>query len=353
MSDELMVLKAQDAAVMPWQRIAELAIQEKTTPDVLDRLLDVQARWEAMQARRAYTEAMTAFKGECPPVIGKDAEVAFSGTRYKHATLGHVVATVTALLSKHALSVSWETKQENAEVWVTCHITHERGHRESTTLHGPEDTSGKKNPIQQIGSSVTYLQRYTLLAALGLATADQDNDSVYAYQKGDESADVPDGATKTTAGETAAKPAASDTPSPRRDEPGAGDDDVGTLIDLMALDGISNKALSDYAASKGKLAEGDLDMSHIEPAALRKLIEPDTWLKVRMKLCPHLAGIRTLCEVSGINDMQLDELAKQNPGKIAGLRAPWQDSDAEALVRVEKNWDKAAEWMKVNANLPF
>ena len=57
--------------------------------------------------------------------------------------------------------------------------------------------------------------------------------------------------------------------------------------------------------------------------------------------------------MSGINDMQLDQLAKVNPGKLDGLRVPWQDSDAEALVRVEKNWDKAAEWMKVNANLPF
>ena len=38
------------------------------------------------------------------------------------------------------------------------------------------DTSGAKNDIQQKGSTQTYLQRYTLIGALGLTTADEDND---------------------------------------------------------------------------------------------------------------------------------------------------------------------------------
>ena len=342
MSTELMKIEPEQAGAMTWQRIAELAIQEKTTPDVLDRLLDVQARWDAMQARRAYTEAMTAFKAECPSVIGKDAVVSYSGTRYTHATLGHVVATVTPMMSKHGLSASWETRQESAEVWVTCHITHERGHRESTTLHGPEDTSGKKNPIQQIGSSVSYLQRYTFLAALGLATADMDDDGRKAYND------------STTPGETAVKSGASDAPPPRRDEPVvAAGDDVATLLDLMAVDNISPKAMSDYAASKGKIAKGDMDVSHIEPAALHTLVQPATWLKVRLQLCPHLAAIRKLCELSGITDVQMDKLCEINPGEIDGLRIPWNESDPAALARVDKNWDKAAEWMKAKANLPF
>jgi hypothetical protein len=41
---------------------------------------------------------------------------------------------------------------------------------------GCADATGNKNPVQQIGSTVTYLQRYTLLAATGLATSDSDDD---------------------------------------------------------------------------------------------------------------------------------------------------------------------------------
>jgi hypothetical protein len=38
------------------------------------------------------------------------------------------------------------------------------------------DSTGNKNNIQSIGSTRTYLQRYTLVGALGLSTADEDND---------------------------------------------------------------------------------------------------------------------------------------------------------------------------------
>jgi hypothetical protein len=50
------------------------------------------------------------------------------------------------------------------------------GHSEETTLKAIPDTSGSKNSIQAIGSTVTYLERYTLLAAMGMAAAGMDND---------------------------------------------------------------------------------------------------------------------------------------------------------------------------------
>jgi hypothetical protein len=43
-------------------------------------------------------------------------------------------------------------------------------------MTGPLDTSGNKNAIQSIGSSNTYLFRYTLNAALGLASAEMEDD---------------------------------------------------------------------------------------------------------------------------------------------------------------------------------
>jgi hypothetical protein len=43
--------------------------------------------------------------------------------------------------------------------------------------------SGSKNAIQAIGSAVTYLQRYTLLSATGLAAKNGDNDGADASPK--------------------------------------------------------------------------------------------------------------------------------------------------------------------------
>jgi hypothetical protein len=67
---------------------------------------------------------------------------------------------------------------QGTAISVTCILTG-HGHEEENTLSGPADASGSKNAIQAIGSTLTYLQRYTLVQALGLA-ASSDDDGVAA-----------------------------------------------------------------------------------------------------------------------------------------------------------------------------
>ena len=160
----------------PNQLIA-LALEKGADPATLEKLMDLQERWEAGNARKAYTAAMSGFKIEAPAIIAKNDQVDFTTakgrTHYNYANLGSIVQEITALMGKYSLSASWETKQDERDnIIVTCHITHAAGHRESVTLRGPADDSGNKNRIQAVGSTVTYLQRYTLLAVLGLATAE-------------------------------------------------------------------------------------------------------------------------------------------------------------------------------------
>ncbi len=147
----------------------------------LSRLLELQEKWEANQARKAYTEAMTNFKKKAPDIF-KDKNVKYATskgtTEYNHATLFNVTETIGKALGEQGLSASWLTSQKDNLVTVTCKITHTLGHFEETGLTASPDLSGSKNPIQAIGSTVSYLQRYTLLALTGLATKDQDDDAV-------------------------------------------------------------------------------------------------------------------------------------------------------------------------------
>lgn len=165
----------------PIERMAALVAHPDSKIDAagMATLLDAQLKYEANEARKAYAEAMAAFK-EDPPQIIKDRTVGYEakgGTvGYSHASLGNVTTCINKALSAHGLTASWETGQVDGKVRVTCHITHVLGHRESTFLDAAPDGSGSKNPIQAIGSTVTYLQRYTLLALTGLATYDQDDD---------------------------------------------------------------------------------------------------------------------------------------------------------------------------------
>ena len=160
--------------------LIQMAINSGADLEKLKSLLDLQEKWEAIEARKAYNSAMSEFKAN-PPKIDKDREVSFKTDRgqvnYHHATLGNVTEKINSELSKYGLSAGWLIKQ-NGSISVTCRITHVKGHSEETTLSAPADNSGSKNTIQAIGSTVTYLSRYTLLSLFGLATFDQDDDGV-------------------------------------------------------------------------------------------------------------------------------------------------------------------------------
>lgn len=163
----------------PFQGMAVMAMQTGHM-DQMERLLDLQLRWDAEQQRKAFTAAMAAFKAE-PIKITKGKLVEFTTrdgdtTSYRHATLADVVDAVVRGMGRHGLSHRWDVQQEGGQVSVTCTITHCDGHSESVTMQAAPDTSGKKNSIQQVASSVTYLQRYTLMAATGVAAADMDDD---------------------------------------------------------------------------------------------------------------------------------------------------------------------------------
>jgi hypothetical protein len=142
--------------------------------------MQLQREWEADQARKAFVADMAAFKLD-PPEIVKDKSVGYENrdgtvTGYQHATLGNVTGAIIEGLARHGFSHRWDTKQEGSVIIVTCTITHKLGHSENTSLSAAKDDSGKKNHIQQVASTITYLQRYTLLGATGLATKDQDDD---------------------------------------------------------------------------------------------------------------------------------------------------------------------------------
>lgn len=163
---------------MPAQLLQQ-AIASGATMEQLERLLDVQQRWEANEERKAFAAAMAAFRAEAP-VIEKSAGVDFTSakgrTQYKYASLDHITAKVNPILGRHGLTYSWVTEQQQGFVTVHCDVMHVMGHRERVTLTGPHDQSGNKNAIQAVGSAVSYLQRYTLLSALGLSTGGQDDD---------------------------------------------------------------------------------------------------------------------------------------------------------------------------------
>ena len=153
-------------------------------------ILQLQMDYEANEARKAYTVAMSNFKAE-PINIFKKKEVGYKTKEgdfvgYSHAELSDVTDAIGPAMAKHNLSYRWSVAQTPGMVTVECIVTHSMGHSERISMSAPPDASGKKNAIQQIASAVTYMQRYTLLAITGMSTKGMDDDGAASGELKDE-----------------------------------------------------------------------------------------------------------------------------------------------------------------------
>jgi len=146
------------------------AVESGAGLDMVEKLMSLQERWETGQARKAFDKAIAAAKAKITP-IQRNAK-GHNDKRY--ADFAAIAKVVDPILSEHGLSYRFRTAQSD-RISVTCILSHEAGHSEETTLTGPADTSGSKNAIQAIGSTLTYLQRYSLVQMLGLAASNDDD----------------------------------------------------------------------------------------------------------------------------------------------------------------------------------
>ena len=162
--------------------LVELALRQGVGVDVLERIVALQERVTAGNARSAFLAALEAFQSECPP-LKRSAKVDYvtkTGVqvRYNFAPLDEIASAIRPILSKHRLSYSWDSTIENGQVAVTCTLHHVEGHSRTATFRCPPDSAGSPtmNGAQKAGSALSYGQRYSLVQVLGLTSASDDVD---------------------------------------------------------------------------------------------------------------------------------------------------------------------------------
>jgi len=156
--------------------LIELALEKGAGVDQLEKLMEMQSRWEQKEASKEFKRAFTEFQA-MKPELKKTESVMYGGKlQFKFNSLAAIQKAVDPVLSKFGLSYRWEQQEVDNRIEITCILSHISGHSEYTSLSAPLDTSGSKNAIQSIGSTVSYLKRYTLEGACGLSS-DKDTDA--------------------------------------------------------------------------------------------------------------------------------------------------------------------------------
>src|SRR6185312_13799452 len=108
MNLELAVIPEQALVPANPSELLRIAVTQGADIDKLEKLMELQLRWDANEARRSFTEAMARFKAESIVII-KDKTNKQYDSRYP--SIGNLVNTVTPFLSKHGLSASWDVEQ--------------------------------------------------------------------------------------------------------------------------------------------------------------------------------------------------------------------------------------------------
>jgi len=168
-----MTAKKQDAVmVSPYADMMGKLAETGQGIESLQKLMDMEERWQAGQSKRAYLRALSEFQAIAPPLEKVD-----KAHNSKYCKLDRVLVTLRDPMRQCCLVHRWEIGNDGQQYTVTCIISHVDGHSERTTMTAPVDTSGSKSAVQGAGSTVSYLKRYTLEAALGLCESGEDTDA--------------------------------------------------------------------------------------------------------------------------------------------------------------------------------
>lgn len=164
--------------------IARAARDPAVDIDKMERLMEMQERVIAREARTAYAVALAELQPRLP-VITERGKILDKNKNVQstYAFWEDVNELVRPLLAEAGFSLSFRTGRAGSDITVTGVLAHREGHSEETTITLPSDGSGNKNAVQAVASSTSYGKRYTAFALLNITTKGEDDDGATATYK--------------------------------------------------------------------------------------------------------------------------------------------------------------------------
>lgn len=144
--------------------------------DKLERLMQMQERAIAREAKASFDAAMAELQPELPAIGERGKALVQGQVRYTFALWEDINTAIKPVLMKHGFALTFRTDFANG-ITVTGVLSHRAGHREETSITLPTDASGSKNAVQAVASSVSYGKRYTAGALLNLTSHGEDDDA--------------------------------------------------------------------------------------------------------------------------------------------------------------------------------
>lgn len=141
-------------------------------PANISRMIDLQERLLAKHAESEFTQAFAMMQPELPPIPA----LGTGHNNKAHFRKADANQLINPILAKYGFALSYVHTQQPGMVLTRAILRHKGGHSTFTEALLPPDASGSKNPVQAIGSTMSYGERYTMKAILNLTIVDDPTD---------------------------------------------------------------------------------------------------------------------------------------------------------------------------------
>lgn len=174
-SERLPSIQAEAATIM--SIIQQVAMSPEADIDKMERLMAMHERFQAQQAKQQYDDALSQMQEEMP-VIGERGGIKDKNGRIQstYALWEDINEMIKPVMAKYGFALTFRTPRNDRGIEVEGVLSHRAGHREETSILLPVDTTGSKNGVQAVASSVSYGKRYTAGLLLNITTTGEDDD---------------------------------------------------------------------------------------------------------------------------------------------------------------------------------
>ena len=160
------------APIVDMNALFDKAIEKDRPLEVIKALNEMFIEEKKRMAEQAYTLAMAQFQKDCP-IIRREQD----GVHAKFAPLPDIVKVTAPILHENGLSCTFDSRVENGMLTEYCKVKHIEGHSEVSQYSTPVVAGGANmNLHHEHGSANSYAKRYAYCNALGIMTADLDDD---------------------------------------------------------------------------------------------------------------------------------------------------------------------------------
>lgn len=169
--------------------IERMATNPDIDPDRIERFIALKERMDKEAARKEFAAALAEMQSEMP-VIEENGRIevrkrdAKTGDRTgevqqstTYALWEDINEAIRPVMKAHGFALMFRTGQTpEGKIIVTGILSHRAGHSEETTMILMHDSTGSKNSVQAMGSSLSYGKRYTAGLLLNITSRGEDDD---------------------------------------------------------------------------------------------------------------------------------------------------------------------------------